>query len=80
MAGLPEVYSPPRLCLPQRPAVLRHPVLPAATLFLVPKLYGKIEPLLGMQPRTPKTALEPLGPRLSWVASSVLLLQPAPRC
>lgn len=28
------------------------------TLFLVPKLYGKIEPLLGMQPRTKKTALE----------------------
>lgn len=27
------------------------------TLFLVPKLYGKIEPLLGMQPRTEKTAL-----------------------
>ena len=27
------------------------------TLFLVPKLYGKIEPLLGMQPRTGKTAL-----------------------
>lgn len=25
------------------------------TLFLVPKLYGKIEPLLGMQPRTPET-------------------------
>lgn len=27
------------------------------TLFLVPKLYGKIEPLLGMQPRTKETAL-----------------------
>ena len=27
------------------------------TLFLVPKLYGKIEPLLGMQPRTAETAL-----------------------
>lgn len=27
------------------------------TLFLVPKLYGKIEPLLGMQPRTDKTYL-----------------------
>ena len=25
------------------------------TLFLVPKLYGKIEPLLGMAPRTEKT-------------------------
>ena len=31
------------------------------TLFLVPKLYGKIEPLLGMQPRTEKTALEPIN-------------------
>lgn len=30
-------------------------LLPA--LFLVPRLYGKIEPLLGMQPRTEKTAL-----------------------
>ena len=27
------------------------------TLYLVPKLYGKIEPLLGMQPRTPETSL-----------------------
>ena len=27
------------------------------TLFLVPRLYGKIEPLLGMQPRTEKTFL-----------------------
>ena len=31
------------------------------TLFLVPKLYGKIEPLLGMQPRTKNTALDPIG-------------------
>lgn len=31
------------------------------TLFLVPKLYGKIEPLLGMQPRTEKTALGSIG-------------------
>ena len=31
------------------------------TLFLVPKLYGKIEPLLGMQPRTAETALEPIS-------------------
>lgn len=31
------------------------------TLFLVPKLYGKIEPLLGMQPRTDKTALGSIG-------------------
>ena len=28
------------------------------TLYLVPKLYGKIEPLLGMAPRTEKTAME----------------------
>ncbi|GLG90605.1 cell division protein FtsQ [Drancourtella massiliensis] len=27
------------------------------TIFLVPRLYGKIEPLLGMQPRTEETAL-----------------------
>lgn len=26
------------------------------TLYLVPRLYGKIEPLLGMSPRTPETA------------------------
>lgn len=31
------------------------------TLFLVPKLYGKIEPLLGMQPRTKETALGAFG-------------------
>ena len=31
------------------------------TLYLVPKLHGKIEPLLGMEPRTTQTALEPLG-------------------
>ena len=33
------------------------------TLFLVPKLYGKIEPLLGMQPRAVETALEPISHR-----------------
>ena len=27
------------------------------TLFLVPRLYGKIEPLLGLQPRNEKTWL-----------------------
>ncbi len=31
------------------------------TLFLVPRLYGKIEPLLGMQPRTENTALSAIG-------------------
>lgn len=31
------------------------------TLFLVPKLYGKIEPLLGMRPRTENTALSSIG-------------------
>ena len=31
------------------------------TLYLVPKLYGKIEPLLGMQPRTKDTALSTIG-------------------
>ena len=34
------------------------------TLFLVPKLYGKIEPLLGMQPRTKDTALPSIGPKV----------------
>lgn len=34
------------------------------TLFLVPKLYGKIEPLLGMQPRTESTALPSIGPKM----------------
>lgn len=32
------------------------------TLFLVPKLYGKIEPLMGMEPRTEKSALS----NISW--------------
>lgn len=31
------------------------------TLFLVPRLYGKIEPLLGMQPRTERTAPASVG-------------------
>lgn len=31
------------------------------TLFLVPRLYGKIEPLLGMQPRNEKIALPKIG-------------------
>lgn len=31
------------------------------TLYLVPKLYGKIEPLLGMQPRNEKTFLGTIG-------------------
>ena len=34
------------------------------TLILVPKLYGKIEPLLGMQPRTEETALPAIGPKM----------------
>ena len=38
------------------------------TMFLVPRLYGKIEPLLGMRPRTPENAPEsplplPASPR-----------------
>ena len=36
-------------------------LLPA--LFLVPKLYGKIEPLLGMAPRTPESAVAGLSPK-----------------
>ena len=43
------------------------------TLFLVPKLYGKIEPLLGMAPRTRKDLLwAASAARWSWAASSAL--------
>lgn len=35
------------------------------TLFLVPKLYGKIEPLLGMRPRTPETGVEGISPKVA---------------
>lgn len=38
------------------------------TLFLVPKLYSKIEPLLGMQPRTVETALEPISGKVIFVS------------
>ena len=34
------------------------------TLFLVPKLYGKIEPLLGMAPRTEKTWVGGVSPKV----------------
>ena len=33
------------------------------TLYLVPKLYGKIEPLLGMAPRTPDSAVSGTSPK-----------------
>lgn len=33
------------------------------TLYLVPKLYGKIEPLVGMQPRTPDSAVSGISPK-----------------
>lgn len=33
------------------------------TLFLVPRLYGKIEPLLGMRPRTADTVTEGISPK-----------------
>ena len=33
------------------------------TLYLVPKLYGKIEPLLGMAPRSPESAVAGLSPK-----------------
>ena len=36
-------------------------LLPA--LYLVPKLYGKIEPLLGMAPRTPESAVSGISPK-----------------
>lgn len=34
------------------------------TLYLVPKLYGKIEPLLGMAPRTSESAVAGLNPKI----------------
>ena len=34
------------------------------TMFLVPKLYGKIEPLLGMSPRTKETSLGSISPKV----------------
>ncbi|MFQ9510047.1 MAG: hypothetical protein ACLRZ7_03800 [Lachnospiraceae bacterium] len=34
------------------------------TLYLVPKLYGKIEPLLGMSPRTADTRLSNISPKM----------------
>ena len=33
------------------------------TLYLVPKLYGKIEPLLGIAPRTPDSAVSGISPK-----------------
>lgn len=33
------------------------------TLYLAPKLYGKIEPLVGMQPRTPDSAVSGISPK-----------------
>ena len=33
------------------------------TLYLVPRLYGKIEPLLGMAPRTPDSAVSGISPK-----------------
>ena len=33
------------------------------TLYLAPKLYGKIEPLLGMAPRTPESAASGISPK-----------------
>lgn len=33
------------------------------TLYLVPKLYGKIEPLLGMAPRIPESAVSGISPK-----------------
>lgn len=39
------------------------------TMFLVPRLYGKIEPLLGMKPRTPENA--PAAPSAGLVIAAV---------
>ncbi len=35
------------------------------TLFLAPRLYGKIEPLLGIKPRTPEDVADAASPRLA---------------
>ena len=43
------------------------------TLYLVPKLYGKIEPLLGMAPRTERNSLEGIRPK-TIVACCVVFL------
>lgn len=34
------------------------------TVYLVPKLYGKIEPLFGMSPRTPKSSVSGINPKV----------------
>ena len=41
------------------------------TLYLVPKLYGKIEPLLGMAPRTPESAVSGISPKALIVCAIV---------
>lgn len=46
------------------------------TVYLVPKLYGKIEPLLGLKPRTPETVRESMGisPKIVLVCLAGFLL------
>lgn len=56
------------------------------TLYLVPKLYGKIEPLVGMQPRTPDSAVSGISPKaivvcvIGFVCAVVAELAATPAC
>lgn len=50
------------------------------TMFLVPRLYGKIEPLLGMKPRTPENAPEAPSARLVIAAVACFVVAVAVAC
>ena len=50
------------------------------TMFLVPRLYGKIEPLLGMRPRTAESAPEALSARLAVAAVACFVVAAAVAC
>ncbi len=43
------------------------------TLFLVPKLYGKIEPLLGMRPRDEKSDLGRISPKILFACAAAFI-------
>ena len=47
------------------------------TLYLVPKLYGKIEPLLGMAPHTPDSAVSGISPKVLIVCAMGFVTAPA---
>ena len=50
------------------------------TMFLVPRLYGKIEPLLGMRPRTAESAPEALSARLAVATVACFVVAAAVAC